>query len=172
MEDRSKLEWLLTYELKLASRYRHFVSLVMMTPTDETEVDMECMLETSLRDCDEYFMLGNTGVVLMPHTGKKEAQKAIDRFKLLCNDTIDLRYSIAWYPGQISASDMIETATQRLGVAREQGHGAVVYKGKPELNKMTSAVRRFFGDEQGLETVEYAVMTSMIVATIATALGA
>ena len=34
------------------------------------------------------------------------------------------------------------------------------------------AIQRFFQDEQGLETVEYAVMTALIAAALVTAIGA
>ena len=36
---------------------------------------------------------------------------------------------------------------------------------------MFTAIRRFVNDERGLETVEYAVMTALIVATLITAIG-
>ena len=37
---------------------------------------------------------------------------------------------------------------------------------------MTNLLKRFVRDEQGLETVEYAVMTALIVAVLVTAIGA
>ncbi len=37
---------------------------------------------------------------------------------------------------------------------------------------MTSLLKRFVRNEQGLETVEYAVMTALIVAVLVTAIGA
>lgn len=36
---------------------------------------------------------------------------------------------------------------------------------------MTKAIKRFISDERGLETVEYAVMTALIVAALVTAIG-
>lgn len=35
---------------------------------------------------------------------------------------------------------------------------------------MTKAIKRFISDERGLETVEYAVMTALIVAALVTAI--
>ena len=37
---------------------------------------------------------------------------------------------------------------------------------------MTKVIKRFVRDERGLETVEYAVMTALIVAALVTAIGA
>jgi Flp pilus assembly pilin Flp len=39
------------------------------------------------------------------------------------------------------------------------------------MTQWTTAVSRFLKDERGLETVEYAVMTALIVGAIVTALG-
>ncbi len=36
---------------------------------------------------------------------------------------------------------------------------------------MTKVIKRFVSDERGLETVEYAVMTALIVAALVTAIG-
>ena len=36
---------------------------------------------------------------------------------------------------------------------------------------MTKVIRKFISDERGLETVEYAVMTALIVAALVTAIG-
>lgn len=36
---------------------------------------------------------------------------------------------------------------------------------------MTKVIKRFINDERGLETVEYAVMTALIVAALVTAIG-
>jgi len=36
---------------------------------------------------------------------------------------------------------------------------------------MFNAIRKFVSDERGLETVEYAVMTALVVATLITAIG-
>lgn len=36
---------------------------------------------------------------------------------------------------------------------------------------MTKVIKRFISDERGLETVEYAVMTALIVAALVTAIG-
>jgi hypothetical protein len=129
MEEREKLEWLLNYEINLASRYRHFLTLVFLAPREDRGIDVEGLLDTSLRDCDEFFHLGDSGAILMAHTGLREAQLAIDRIKLMCNGSIDLRYSISSYPGETTAGEMMESAVHRLNVAKSRDYGAVVFNG-------------------------------------------
>ena len=53
------LEWLLSYELKLAARFRYYVALVYAKPKDQngTKLEIEDMFENDMRDCDQYFRL-------------------------------------------------------------------------------------------------------------------
>jgi len=129
MDEKEKLEWLLNYEINLASRYRNFLSLVFLTPTSGQRVDVEELLETSMRDCDEFFHLEDSSAILMAHTGMSEAQEAIDRIKLMCNGTIDMRYSVSSYPEETSVGEMMEAAVSRLHLAKSREYGAVVVDG-------------------------------------------
>jgi hypothetical protein len=129
MDEKEKLEWLLNYEINLASRYRHFLSLVFLTPTGDQGVDVESLLDSSLRDCDEFFHLEDSSAILMAHTGMPEAQEAIDRIKHMCNGTIDLRYSVSAYPEETTVGEMIDAAVHRLNLAKNREYGAVVFNG-------------------------------------------
>ena len=122
------LEWLLDYELKLAARFRYYVALVYVKPFDNNanERIIEELVQRDKRDCDQYFQLEDRNAILMPHTSLDEAKKAIDRYKSLCNETCDLRYSIALYPNSSTAQNMMETAGRRLDRAIESQYGAVV----------------------------------------------
>ena len=124
-----QLEWLLNYEQRLAERYRYFLSLVMMAPTNEKAKVMK-ILESSIRSCDEIFVINGYYVVLMPHTSKQEARVAVDRYKSMYNGELDIRYSITSFPGDInSLSDPIEVGRQRLETAKQGKPGEVISHG-------------------------------------------
>ena len=79
-----------------------------------------------MRDCDQYFSLGDSNAILMAHTTLEDAQQAITRYKKVCNGSMDLRYSIAIYPSSPTAESMMETARVRLERAIDSQYGAVV----------------------------------------------
>ena len=56
----------------------------------------------------------------------------------------------------------------RVGQARLKGRPRREYQEDVEMLK---AIKQFMRDEQGLETVEYAVMTALIVGALVTAIG-
>jgi hypothetical protein len=127
-EQEALLEWLLSYELKLAARFRYYVALVYTKPTDHdcSDLKIDQLFENDMRDCDQYFTLGDNNAILMAHTSLEEAQQAIARYKKVCNGTMDLRYSVAIYPNSPTAESMMETARERLEKAVESQYGAVV----------------------------------------------
>jgi len=47
----------------------------------------------------------------------------------------------------------------------------IVKKGRVYIMKLWKVVKRFVKDEEGLETVEYAIITGLIVAATITAIG-
>ena len=79
-----------------------------------------------MRECDQYFSLGDSNAILMAHTTLEEAQHAITRYKKVCYGTMDLRYSVAIYPNSPTPESMMETARVRLEKAIDSQYGAVV----------------------------------------------
>lgn len=122
------LEWLLSYELKLAARYRYYVALVYISPKyhNGSKLKIEDIIEREMRDCDQYFTLDGNNAILMAHTSRENAQEAIERYKKACNGALDLRYSIALYPHSPTVESMMDTARERLSKALDSQYGAVV----------------------------------------------
>lgn len=127
MEQRIELERQLTYEQRLATRYRYFVSVVMIS-THHEEINVKQLLQETLRECDELYVLDGDVALLMPQTKIEDAYRAIERFKNICSDRIDLRFSIASYPADAATSNLLSMAKERLAEAREGVFGEVVYR--------------------------------------------
>lgn len=127
MEQRIELERQLTYEQRLATRYRYFVSVVMIS-THHEEINVKQLLQETLRECDELYVLDGDVALLMPQTKIEDAYSAIERFKNICSDRIDLRFSIASYPADAATSNLLSMAKERLAEAREGVFGEVVYR--------------------------------------------
>ena len=129
MQKATQLEWLLSYEQRLAERYRYFLSLVMMSPDNEKAEVMK-ILESTIRSCDEVFTINGDYIVLMPHTSKQEARVAVNRYKSMYNGELDIRYSITSFPGDInSLSNPTEVGKQRLETAKRGKRDEVISHG-------------------------------------------
>lgn len=125
MPDKNDLERQLQHEQRLAARYRFFVSIVMIAP-QETGVCVRQLLSETLRECDEVYVLDEGVAILMPHTTLHDAMSAVDRYKAFCTDRIDLRFSIATYPTDNTAADLLARARARLSEAKLGGSGEVI----------------------------------------------
>jgi len=121
------LERQLLHEQKLAARYRYYVSVVMVTP-GQSEVSIRGLIDDTLRDCDELFVVSDGVAILMPHTTLEDATRAVERFKSFCADRIDLRFSIATYPTDDAALDLLSRAKTRLAEAKAGDFGKVVFQ--------------------------------------------
>ena len=128
MPQRTELEHKLTYEQKLAARYRFFVSIVMIS-TSRRDVSVRQLLKDTLRDCDELYVLDEGIALLMPHTSLSNALTAVDRYKSECQEKIDLRFSIASYPGDAASLNLLARAEYRLSAARRGRFGEIVCQG-------------------------------------------
>jgi hypothetical protein len=125
-----KFEWLLDHELRLAVRHRCYVSVIMMMPRSKKDVSVERLLKQTLRESDCHLVVEGQDVILMPRTTKREAYRAVKRFKELCNGEVDVRYSIVTYPGDGgTVHSMISTAKRRLIGAGRAGFGAIISSG-------------------------------------------
>lgn len=125
MPQRSDLQQKLGYEQRLAARYRFFVSIVMISSLKK-EVSVRQLLKNTLRNCDELYVLDEGIALLMPHTSLKDALTAVDRFKDLCSERVDLRFSIASYPGDAASLNLLARAEDRLEAARRGRFGEIV----------------------------------------------
>jgi hypothetical protein len=124
-----ELAWLLGYELRLAVRYRCYVSVVLMASQSGT-FKMGQLLKHTLRESDRQFAVNGYDAILMPRTANSEAQRAVDRFKALCNGEVDVRYSVVTYPGDGgTAATMLNKAKRLLAQARQAEFGAVITSG-------------------------------------------
>jgi len=121
------LERQLLHEQKLASRYRYFVSVVMVAPA-QSGVSIKGIIDDTLRECDELYVVNDGVAILMPHTTLEDATRAVDRLKGFCADRIDLRFSIATYPTDDAALDLLHRAKTRLQEAKAGEFGKVVFQ--------------------------------------------
>ena len=117
----------LLHEQKLAARYRYYVSVVMVAPA-QSGVSIRGLIDDTLRECDELFVVNEGVAILMPHTTLEDATRAVERFKSFCADRIDLRFSIATYPTDDAALDLLSRAKTRLAEAKAGDFGKVVYQ--------------------------------------------
>lgn len=123
------LEWLLDYEIRAAARYRRFATLVMIG-SGNGPVNIRELLIDSVRDSDEYFELDSSSAVLMGETDGADALVAVHRYKARCDDDVDLRFSVASYPGDgRGVGELVSAAQRRLNQARGRHRGAIVTSG-------------------------------------------
>ena len=124
-----RLEWLLGYMFRLAARHRDYVSVVMVAACEE-KISVEHLLSDTVRESDMFFELGGRSAILMAYTGRDEAHKAVKRYQARCNGEVDLRYSIASYPGDAgTVADILKTGEERLEKAKCAGLGATISNG-------------------------------------------
>ena len=120
------LERLLAYELRAASRFRRFASLVMVTSAKQN-VNLENLLSDCIRSSDEFVEFGEVSAILMGETDNMGAIVAVNRYKTTYGADLDLRYSVVSYPidGK-DANELLWTARSRLDQARNLHSGVVV----------------------------------------------
>jgi len=108
------LEWLLDYEITQSTRHRRFASLVMLSANGSTS-RIEPLLNGVLRDSDVLFPLDHAVAVLMGETERTGAIKAIERYKQILGDILDVQYGVASFPDDGKATnELIETAYSQL----------------------------------------------------------
>lgn len=123
--DHEAFEWLLDYQINLAMRYRHFMSIVMIANNDG-DIPIRRLLGQTVRECDQFFDLKDESAIMMPYTSQNEACIAVDRFKETCDVAVDLRFSIVSYPSDATTSKtMLETAKHLLSQAKQSGFSVV-----------------------------------------------
>ena len=130
LNDDQGLKWQLEYQIRLALRYRHFVSLVMIT-NGYGNTDIRRLLGQTVRDCDRFFDLKDESAIVMPCTSQSEARIAVNRYKKTSDAAVDLKFSIVSYPSDATTSTtMLETAKQLMSRARRSGFSVVTKDGR------------------------------------------
>lgn len=123
------VDWLLDYEIRLSSRYRRFVSLVMVSG-DAVVNDLDQVLSEAIRSSDIFFPVSGGLSVVMGETGNSDAQLAIQRYSHVINESMDVNYSVASYPSDgKTPQDLKLVAEDRMRRAKALGSGAVVAEG-------------------------------------------
>lgn len=125
MDKRPELEEMLSHQIRLAERYRFFVSVVMVT-ANKKALSVKDIVSENVRQCDAVFSLPSGSAILMAHTSAQEARLAINRLRMLCGNEIDFRFSIASYPGDVPAADLLSRAERRLETATTEAGGTVI----------------------------------------------
>ena len=117
---------LLQYELHGAERYRRFVSLVMVS-SDNGLPGVRNYLGTHVRDTDVLANFDHSVAVLMGETDTPGAMIAIERYKELFNNQVDLRFSVVTYPKDGGKPEsLVQTAYRRLSEAKSATSGTIV----------------------------------------------
>ena len=95
VRERINLEIFLEYELQASSRYRRYLSVVLLKGVGNGSSYLKDNLFEIIRTCDASFSYGNYIAVLMGETDEKGSWIAIERYKMnLCSCRLQ--------PGQFS----------------------------------------------------------------------
>lgn len=101
-----ELRWFLEYQLKLAARHRHYVSVVLVQVNDENFV-IDQLLHETIRESDYYSDFDDSRVIIMTHSSREETERAVARIKSTCNGAVDLRYAISCYPNDATSAKQL-----------------------------------------------------------------
>ena len=110
------LEIFLEYELQASSRYRRYMSVVLVKGVGNGSSHLKDILSESIRTCDPSFSYGNYIAVLMGETDEKGSKIAIDRYKMdLSNRGEDVHFAYVTYPRDgTSVDDLNRVLWQRI----------------------------------------------------------
>lgn len=123
------LRWLVDYELRAAERYRRFVTLMLVASRNGGFLLKDVLAKTK-RESDRLFELDNEVAILMSETDVAGALTAVERYKSLFSEEIDLRFSVVSFPlDGVNCSDLMGKVFQRLDEAKALECGAVVSHG-------------------------------------------
>ena len=123
------LDWLLEYEIQLSSRYRRFVSLVLVG-SEATPRELSQVLSETVRASDVCFPETQGLSVVMGETETKDAVQAIQRYNSAVNGGIALHHAVATYPTDgATPRELKAAAARRLAAAKSLGRGACVASG-------------------------------------------
>lgn len=114
----STLQSLMQYEMLSSERYRRFMSVVMVSSTQDRP-GLGGLIGDHVRNSDVMSEHGHSVVVLMGETDKRGAMTAVQRYHRNLSNHPDLRFSIATYPEDgVNPDTLMDVATQRLTLAK------------------------------------------------------
>ena len=123
------LDWLLDYEIQLSSRYRRFLSLVLVG-AEVTTLELNQVLSGTIRSSDVCFPEAQGLSVVMGETESSDAVQAIQRYNNAVNGSLALHHAVATYPADgATSSELKAAAARRLAVAKTLGKGSYVTSG-------------------------------------------
>jgi hypothetical protein len=110
------LEIFLEYELQASSRYRRYVSVVLLKGVGNGASHLKDNLSESIRNCDASFSYGNYIAVLMGETDDAGSRIAIERYRRdMDSRGHEVRFAYVTYPGDgKTVDDLNRVLLQRI----------------------------------------------------------
>ena len=110
------LELFLEYELQASSRYRRYVSVVLLKGVGNGASHLKDNLSESIRNCDASFSYGNYIAVLMGETDDAGSRIAIERYRRdMDSRGHEVRFAYVTYPGDgKTVDDLNRVLLQRI----------------------------------------------------------
>jgi len=115
-QDSSNLGIFLEYELQASSRYRRYVSVVLLKGVGCETLQLKNSLPEIIRNSDVSFSFGNYIAILMSETDDTGSLTAIERYKQDMNSRgYDVRFAYVTYPGDgKTVDDLSRVLLERL----------------------------------------------------------
>ena len=115
-QDSSNLGMFLEYELEASSRYRRYVSVVILKGVGCETPQLKNSLPEIIRNSDASFSFGNYIAILMSETDDTGSLTAIERYKRDMNSRgYDVRFAYVTYPGDgKTVDDLSRVLMERL----------------------------------------------------------
>lgn len=116
VQDSSNLEIFLEYELQASSRYRRYVSVVLLKGIGCEAPQLKKSLLEIVRNSDASFFFGNYIAILMSETDDTGSLTAIERYKRdMKSRGHDVRFAYVTYPGDgKTVDDLNRVLLERL----------------------------------------------------------
>jgi hypothetical protein len=100
VKDSINLEIFLEYELQASSRYRRYVSVVLLKEVGSGTSHLKDSLSEIIRNADASFSFGDYMAILMGETDDAGSLTAIERYKKdMESRGCDVRFAYVTYPG-------------------------------------------------------------------------
>ena len=116
VQDSSNLGIFLEYELQASSRYRRYVSVVLLKGVGCETPQLKNSLPEIIRNSDASFSFGNYIAILMSETDDRGSLTAIERYKRdMSSRGYDVRFAYVTYPGDgKTVDDLSRVLMERL----------------------------------------------------------
>lgn len=125
----NSMEWLMSlldFEVRVASRYRSYISMVLMR-SQVAATELCKYMAPYVRESDEFFDCQGDVGVLMCETSHEGVVSAVRRFQTQCLQGAPLSAAVVTYPADAQRpSDLMEVLNRRFLIARALGQEAIV----------------------------------------------